>query len=139
MQSPWCIGETAGACFWQSVIGVCGNPYRLFDRQSLLLPWPGRLCLIHTGAFPLRVCHTPFSTLQHTAIFNRGLGSPREEFQLPLQNLAELRFGLSMLHFLPFSFTASSCAAGKEWLLLNDKIMNVTFEARENGREEMER
>lgn len=43
------------------------------------------------------------------------------------------------LIFFLFSLSPSSWAAGKEWLLLNDKIMNVIFEAGVRGRKEGER
>lgn len=68
------------------------------------LSWPSRLCLIHAAVFPQRVCHIPASTVQHTAIFNRGRGSQREELQLPLWNLAEIwPFGTSFSPLLHFS------------------------------------
>lgn len=97
------------------------------------LSWPSRVCLIHAAVFPQRFCHIPASTVQHTAIFNRGPGSQREELQLPPWNLAELWFGLQVPHIVPYSFSLSSWAAGKEWLLLNDKIMNVILRREREG------
>ncbi len=122
--------------FQPTVIGAGQNPCGDFDRQHLCVPsWPSSLRLIHAAVFPQRVCNIAASTVQHAAIFNRGCRSQRKGLRLPLWNLAELCFGPSVHRFLSCFFSLSSWAAVKEWLLLNDKIMNVNLrKEREGGR-----
>lgn len=63
-----------------SVIGAGQNPHRDSDRQSLpCRPDPAGCASYMQLYFP----RDPV-TLQHTATFNRGPGSQREEHQLPL-------------------------------------------------------
>lgn len=80
------------------------EPVEILPETLTDNPDPAGSASIHAAVFPQRVCHIPACTVQHTAIFNRGPGSQREELQLPPRNLAEPRFGLSVAHFLPSSF-----------------------------------
>lgn len=108
-----------------SVIGAGRNPPRDSDRQS----WPSRLRLYTCGSIsPESLSHSCLHSATHCH-FQEASGSQREELQLPQWKpgpSSDLAF-FRAVHFLLLfsSFSLGSWAAGKEWILLNDKIMNV--------------